>query len=261
MRYAHIDEAGTSEREKFVSVAGIVSHADTQRRPITAYLQRLRDELPEELGLDEVIFHAKDIWHGNKDFDRERWERCGVGRDERRGLVQKLCEVPGKFDLPVVCGFVEKAAHHWHGIEEAGLKNINPNRANYALAFAMCCISIEKVVRECTPEDEVAQIVAENTNEMREHAHWAFDLLSNSDTPWDLNNWHRQYLPLERICEVPQFTEKHQSSILQVADALAFVFNRHLTKGSRSDVLSCFEAFEDRIVLPADFYDLRYDDD
>jgi hypothetical protein len=251
VRWAYVDEAGISSREKLVTVAGVVINADKHHRAITARLNEMRNALPPELA-DGLIFHAKDIWHGNKEFEREKWEAHGIFKEERRSLVQKLCSIPAEFNLPVVLGFVVKEHHDWQPIVRSKGGNLDANRGSYAIAFGQCCITVEAFMRDRALPDEVAHIVAEDTKEMREYAAWSYELL---ERPFSWPDVFDKYLPIERIAEDPMFTPKKRSSILQVADSLAFVINRfithyHVNKTTDSDVRGCWDAFASHIFYP-----------
>jgi hypothetical protein len=251
VRWAYVDEAGVSAREPIVTVAGLVIHADKHHRLIKNRLDALLAELPSELA-EDLIFHAKDIWHGNGQFARAKWEAHGIYKDERRSLVTKLCSLPAEFDVPVVMGFVVKGHHDWTAMVNSR-SGLNANRASYAIAFGQCCIAIEAFMRERAQEDEVAHIVAEDTKEMREHASWSYEVLEKRE------GWGERfgkYLPIERLAEDPMFAAKRRSSILQVADSIAFVTNRHVThyrdnkSTDASDVLECWNAFAPQVFYP-----------
>jgi hypothetical protein len=116
------------------------------------------------------------------------------------------------------------------------------------MAFSMCCISIEACMREIVEPGEVANIVAENTDEMREHAEWAYAMLERPYDTWEYP--HGAYLPLERLAETPQFVDKNRSSILQIADSIAFVINRHLTLEDESGLAHCWDKLAPQIRIP-----------
>jgi hypothetical protein len=71
-------------------VAGILIHGDRSYRALE---QKLRDLVIEEIpqsDRNDFVFHAKDIFHGNKYFERERGRlRRGLGKQmARRGYAQ-----------------------------------------------------------------------------------------------------------------------------------------------------------------------------
>lgn len=83
LKWAHLDEAGTSAHEGCCVVAGIVSSPDGQWKQLNRYLSDLRDEFAPDS--PEIVFHAKDIFHGTKAFHRDVW-----ARDRRLELLGRL---------------------------------------------------------------------------------------------------------------------------------------------------------------------------
>ena len=73
-RFAHLDDAGISAREPIALVGGIVSNPDRQWKALEQYLLDMAEHhLPDDLRAQGVIFHAKDLWHGVKHFNKERF--------------------------------------------------------------------------------------------------------------------------------------------------------------------------------------------
>lgn len=247
VRWAHIDEAGISKNDKVACVAGILSEPDRHYRALASRLREIEQSLPEPLRQGGLIFHAKDIWHGNKRFDKDLWAKHGYDKERRRDLVRQLCAIPAEFDLPVIMGVYEKEQGGWDALLKMNVgTKLSVENLNYAIAFLMCCIMLEAFMREHVAGDEVAHIVAEDTNEMRAHARWAYDLANNQWVSW--TGSYRAFLPLGRIVEDPMFSAKTRSSLLQIADSIAFVTSRHFA--GYSDVFDCFSAFFPQIVGP-----------
>lgn len=247
VRWAHIDEAGISKNDKVAAVAGILSEPDRHYHALATRLREIEQSVPEPLRRGGLIFHAKDIWHGNKRFDKDLWLKHGYDKARRRSLVHEICKIPAEFDLPVIMGVNEKAEHSWDALLSLNVgKKLSTERLNYALAFLMCCIMLEAFMREHIEGDEVAHIVAEDTNEMREHARWGYDLLQSPFATW--TGSYREFLPLRRVVEDPMFSAKTRSSLLQIADSIAFVTSRYY--GGYEDVSECFAAFFPKIVGP-----------
>jgi hypothetical protein len=245
LRWAHIDEAGISKNDKVTSVAGILSEPDRHYHALAAKLRELEQSVPEPLRRGGLIFHAKDIWHGNKRFDKDLWAKHGWDKDRRRSLVLEICKIPVEFDIPVVMGFVDKSDHNWDLLMKLDVaKKQTPEKLNYALAFLLCAMMIEIFMQEHVPASEVAHIVAEDTNEMRDHARWGYNLLQSPDMTW--TGKYRAFLPMKRVVEDPMFSPKTRSSLLQIADSIAFVVSRHFA--GYEDVLPCMTAFFPKIV-------------
>lgn len=223
LKWAHLDEAGTSAKEQCCVVAGIVSSPDGQWRQLNKYLDDLRGEFAS--GQPEIIFHAKDIWHGTKNFHRDRWPR-----DRRVALLYELAKIPRIFQLPVIGAAVQKDKHNWN-FEDGS----HPNRDSwcYALAFGMCVINFESYMRELSDDREVGTVIAEDNTHMRRYAQFGFNtLLQNVDRRESIN---ARYLPIQRVVEQPLFTEKRGSALLQISDTLAFLLGRHRNGHSDAD--------------------------
>jgi Protein of unknown function (DUF3800) len=239
LRFAHVDEAGTSRDEPYCVVAGVVSHADHQWRVLNEHLSELADEFVPAEDREGIVFHAKDIWHGAKRFPRERWPM-----EKRRALLAELASMPEKFALPVVHGLVEKAMHKW-GDTKAGSAEFEAK--SYSLAFGMCAVNVEYVVREMCGENEVAMLVAEDAPAMRRHAQGGFKILSDPKHKWQVTDGIRNYFPLVKVIEQPLFAAKDESSILQISDTIAFILTRKINK--KGDVDDLFKLFAGQIAF------------
>lgn len=100
------------------------------------------------------------------------------------------------------------------------------------LAATVCIISTEKYLRKHSP-GEVAAMVFENNNHAKERIKLSQRLLKDHDFtsqvgPDFMGKQFHAYLPLSKIAESPLFAEKNESSVLQVADAIAWAINRKL---------------------------------
>jgi hypothetical protein len=238
VRFAHIDEAGTSRDEANCVVAGVVSHPDRQWLSINQHLTKIADEFVPPEQREGVIFHAKDIWHGTKKFRRDVWPR-----PKRLELLHELAKVPCEFELPVIAGVAEKERLTWD--VPKGSKNWLAR--NYSLAFGLCAIHFEYVLREMCEPHELGTIIAEDLPEMRQHAKWGCDRLRDPKAQWQEDDGVVNYMPMQRVIEQPLFAIKTESAILQIADLVAFVLGRVLN-GNR-DVQPLLDRFKSQIVI------------
>jgi hypothetical protein len=241
VRFAHLDEAGTSRQEPFAVVAGIICHADKQWRALNQYLSDMADDLVPPEFRDGIIFHAKDIFHGAKRFDRENWPR-----ERREKILLELAKIPTAFDVPVVIGMIEKKRHAWPGQQPKDI-----DASNYALAFGMAATSVEYFMREFAESNEIATLIAEDVPHMRRHAKAGYNVLKNPNLPW-AENALGKHLPLERIAEQPMFAAKDESSILQVSDLLAFALCRRAN--GNKDVDPLIAEFSGNIITLPDWF-------
>jgi hypothetical protein len=216
VRFAHLDEAGTSRKERYAVVGGFVSHADNQWRALNQYLIDMADDLVPAEYRAGIIFHAKDLWHGAKKFHRDRWPR-----EKRMAILEAIALIPSKFNIPVVVGITQKDKHRWsHASDENDV-----DASNYALAFGLAAGCVEYFMRTFT-QDEVATLIAEDVPHMRAHAKRGYRVLQDPSWPWDDYPQLIGTAPLTRIVEHPMFAAKDESSILQVADLIAFTMCR-----------------------------------
>ena len=235
MRFVYLDESGIGDAraEPFVVVAGVIVHADTQIKAIENYLYDMAVRYVHPLLRKFTYFHAKELFRGGKIFDRQTYS------DEYRwNILQEICEIPKQFDLPVVMGFVPREKY-----------KAVPNRSSWSpkelnagaqtAAATVCLIGIERHMRQMA-EKEVAALIYENNDNAKASIRDAQRMLKDSDFTKNLgvdvlSPEMAKYLPLEKIVESPLFSEKNESSILQVADAMAWALNLKLRAGAQCD--------------------------
>lgn len=243
VRFAHVDEAGTSRQERYAVVAGVVSHADKQWRLLNEYLSDMMDDLVPSEHREGIVLHAKDLFHGTKKFHRDRWPR-----ELRMQILEALAVIPVKFDLPVVIGILEKEKHKWDG----EIKATDLDASHYALAFGLCASNVEYFMRKFAETDEVATLIAEDVPHMRAHAKRGYKVLKDPSFPWEAYPSLADSAPLTRIVEQPMFAAKDESSILQIADLIAFTICRRVN--GNKDVNGLVERYAENIIaLPAWF--------
>ena len=107
VRLVYLDESGRANElhEPHLVVAGVIVDADKQWRKLEEFFAELTEEyFPKHEG-HPVVFHAMDIWHGSRLFDRTKWPL-----QKRRKLLGRLARVPGQFSLPIVMGHAHRAS-------------------------------------------------------------------------------------------------------------------------------------------------------
>lgn len=235
LKWAHLDEAGTSVGEGCCVVAGVVTSPDGQWRQLKSYLDTLRTEFaPND---PDLVFHAKDIFHGTKAFHRDKWTR-----DKRNALLREISRIPHVFNLPVIGAAIDKSTLTW-----GNASSDKSNSLNYGLAFGMCVINFESYLRELPDSREVGTITAEDMPHMRRYAEFGYSRIRDKKG-WD-GETNSQYLPIHRVMEQPAFTSKLGSPYLQIADCIAFLLARYRNGGK--GVESFIDEFQKQIyVLP-----------
>ena len=104
MKLVYQDEGGTAVHELFLVVSGVVVDGDRQLVAVENHLDILVQKHIPEHDRPGLIFHATDIWSGAKYFkDRDKWPM-----ERRLEILRDLARIPGRFDIPVAWGFVDK---------------------------------------------------------------------------------------------------------------------------------------------------------
>lgn len=235
MRFVYLDESGVGDakHEPFLVVAGVIVHADIQLKAIEAYLTSMKTDYVHPTIRKFTHFHAKELFHGGRIFTRETYSD-----NIRRSILQEICEIPGKFDLPVVLGFIHREKYR-----------VSSHRVNWeakhllvgaqSVASICCLIQTEHYMRKSN-DNEVASVIYENNNDARKSIKDSQRMLKDGEFTKNfgsdvLTDQARKLLPLSRIVESPLFAEKNESSILQVADAVAWAINRKLRNADECD--------------------------
>ncbi len=201
MRMVYLDKSGISSGEPYLVVAGVIITADGQWKQIEQYLYALRDKFIPESMRDGFIFHATEIYSGTKRFKRDEWSK-----DARWEILDQLVDIPRRFDLPVVCGFVRKAEFQQR--LSAHIKTTTALAVNaQAVAFNLCAMTIQRWMLTNTVADEVALLIAEDNNEARVGVRSITNFNRNPDFSI-LDDDAREFLPLTRIIDTAHFAGK-----------------------------------------------------
>src|SRR5260221_5194760 len=163
MRLVYLDEAGISNElhEPYLVVAGAIVNPDLQWRLLEARFASLTKKyFPRHEG-HPVIFHAKDIWHGTKLFDRSKWSL-----PKRLRLLDELSKIPAEFKLPIVMGYLYRPAARQQLAQLAPEMSKKDSRSLiHAVAFLNAIRRVENWMIENT--DEVAMAIVEDTQDVK----------------------------------------------------------------------------------------------
>lgn len=229
VRFVYLDESGigNAKHDRFVVTVGVIVHADVQWMPIVQYLQDLVEEVIRPEDRRDFYFHGTDLFHGTKKTHRNIYSK-----ELRWDALLKLCSAVQKFHLPVVVGFVDRA--------DPLLFGKNPLDAVISAQTAtagICLLQVEEYMREYAHKGEVVSMVYENNDQCRKHIKKLQVLFQDHDAvstfkAFETNIFGEsrctKHLPLQRVVDGAYFAEKQDSSVLQIADACAFVIKRHL---------------------------------
>jgi hypothetical protein len=241
VRLTYLDEAGISNprQEPYLVIAGIILHGDQHWRPLEEELRAIgRRYLPDEA---KPLFHAKDIFHGSGAFDRnnKKWPR-----HRRWHLLAELCELPRKFDVPVVVAFTERARFRTQILEQfPKLSAANIQIITHADTFVRAAMAVEGWMSLSANKNESALMVAEDAPNMRKilkavHSGYTdrFRLIGDG-----LKLFHSNH-----IVDTVHFAGKRESMPLQVADACAFIIKRRLMQ--IADSVTFFDVLRPQIA-------------
>jgi len=230
MKLIYQDEGGTAAHEPYLVVSGVVVDGDRQLVAVENHLDILLQKYIPEEDRPGFIFYATDIWSGARYFrDRERWPM-----ERRLEILRDLARIPGRFDMPIAWGFVDKNEFPDPKFAIA-FDQENIEVARHVMAFTDCSLVVEEFMRSCT--NEIALIIAEDRDIVRQAVKEAIALYRSPEQlrAWKLDK--KQLLPFRRIRDTVHFAKKPESRHLQLADACTFFIKGHLNQQVRGDFL------------------------
>lgn len=248
VRIAYLDEAGLSNplQEPYLVVAGIILHADEHWRPLEEHLRSIGTRyLPDER---KPLFHAKDIFHGTGLFDRVKWPDRWP-RARRWELLSELCEIPRKFELPVVFGYSQRERLRKRIMEQyPSIKEAKAHQVIHADAFTKAVIGVESWMRLSPNRNESVMIIAEDSPKIRgllKFFHSGYTDRYAKVSEEDAKIFHSNH-----IIDTVHFAAKRESMPLQIADACAFVIKRYLME--KPDSVSFFDVLRPQLAFHED---------
>lgn len=219
MRFIYLDEAGISGPEPVTTIAAIIVEADVQRAKVFRGMADLvRSRVPPE-HWRTFIFHAKDIFGGDKVFNRDRFSR-----DYRLGVITNLAYLPICLDVPICFTY-----RHRNFGEGQTPDKPKVETDDYLIALLQTIAYASSYMRLNCP-NEVGVVVSENNNEFRRRASRVNSLLANQEMAANAPESLRQYLPITNLAGPVYFAEKHEEPLLQIADACAFILRRFASR-------------------------------
>jgi hypothetical protein len=231
VRIVYLDEAGISNprHEPFVTVAGVIVNGDRQWLSVEQHLRELTTRYIPDDKPDGFFFHATELFSGGKTFTRDKWPR-----DQRWAILRELCEIPSLFKLPVVVAHIERS--------EFAKSNAELSRSEltvhaHLIASVVCTITVERYMRQHADKDEVALLIHENNDRAAAWMRGLHNTLRTQHATRSFSAYNdiSEFLPLSRIIDTIHFAAKTDTSILQIADACAFVCKRKLMGKRESD--------------------------
>jgi Protein of unknown function (DUF3800) len=220
-----MDESGTSKGQPYLTVAGVIVHADLQLEAIESHLETILEGYVAEENRDGFVFHAADIFSNNREeLPPELWD----DNTKQLRLLDDLVAIPGKLKLPICVGFVRKETFQKH-YAELGLRSHKVLVGMHAAAIALCASAAELWMRNNTT-NEVAWIFAENNTEVRGAAKETHILMKSHRAAEVLRLVNNNILPLIKIKDGINFANKMESPTLQLADACVWAIRKWLER-------------------------------
>jgi hypothetical protein len=230
VRLLYLDEAGSSHSAPHLCVAGVLVHGDIEWPEIDRRIQALIDAYipePDRLGF---VFHATDIFHGAKYFDRRKPE---WPQERRLQLLTDIASIIDVLGLPVIYGGYQKDR-----FGEAALVSDMPTLAKgdliHDVAAMDCLIRADRWLGRFSP-DELSTVVHEDGASAKKRIKRSV-LILRSRYLLDKYGFapfaESAGLPLRRIIDTVHFADKPGARPLQLADLCAFVLCRALRNQS-----------------------------
>jgi hypothetical protein len=230
-RFVYLDESGVANpaHEPWLVVAGIVIDADRQWRQLEERLSALADTYAPPEKRDGFVFHAKELWSGGKVIPRESYPAA-----RRWEALKTICALPAEFQFPVVFGAVHRGFFRQFMGGTLAQTEVTVDAQVYA--FGECLSTVEYYMRQEVAPDEVATITVEyNPHTYKlfrkefgklKKAHWIMEGMINPAA--------MQYWPITRIVDSVSYCEKHDTSLLQIADACAFIIRKGMEQNPQA---------------------------
>lgn len=227
VRLLYLDEAGTDFKSPHLCVAGVIVHGDKEWPEIDRRINALVEQHIPEKDRIEFFFHAKDIFHGAKYFDRRKPE--WKDQDKRVAILNDLAAIIEELHLPVVCGNYEKDKYGIGIIRAEDGPQLKGSVIHTAAAMD-CLLWADRWLAEYSPS-ELATVVHEDGAQAKRIIKQAVRVLRRDDlmASAGLGALKGRYgLPLKRIIDTVHFADKPGATPLQLADLCAFIIGRAL---------------------------------
>jgi hypothetical protein len=222
VRLVYLDEAGTTSKATWLVVAGVIVHGDRQYpeadRRIAALVEKY---IPEENRLG-FTFHATDIFHGSRYFDRNKpqW----ATREQRWPILIDLAQIIADLELPIVVGTGDKAPLLG---EPESSPSENADRL-HVWSVINCLFWAETWLTAFSPE-EMATVIHEDGAAAKPVIKRIVRLLRHPEQMIEgegLSVAQAFSLPFDHLIDTVHFAEKADARLLQLADLSAFMIAR-----------------------------------
>ena len=197
-------------------------------------LRDLADEYAPPEHREGFVFHAMELWSGGKILKRGEYPQ-----ERRWEALKRLCALPSEFGIPVVKGQVHKETYCRIVNEQLSGKELT-DEAQIA-AFTECLTVVEHFMRNEAGAAEVAKIAVEHNSQNYQIFKEQHRSLKSPECLEGMNPAARPLWPLKKIVDGVEACEKADTSLLQIADACAFIIRKVLENHPEAE--QYFEGF------------------
>ncbi len=230
VRLVYLDEAGTTSGATWLAVAGVIVHGDMQWREADRRVAALIEKhIPKE-DRSSFVFHATDIFHGSRYFDRKSPE--WASRERRWGILADLAQIIADLNLPVVVGSEDK-------LPFPDLRAPLPQEDLHTWS-ALNCLYWSDLWLSAFAPDEMATVVHEDgalAKPLIRNLVRACRYPEMLPDHGALSLAEAYGLPFEHIIDTVHFAEKADARLLQLADLCAFMIGRSVQGRSVCDAV------------------------
>jgi hypothetical protein len=234
VRLVYLDEGGTDFKAPVLSVAGVLVHGDFEYPEIDKRILALIDKFIPEQDRLGFCFHATDIFHGSRYFDRRKpqWDSL----EKRIPILDGLATIIDDLHLPIVAGNYQKAKY---GAENP-IWDIPPDdqlkgKFLHSSALMDALMRADKWLERYAPT-ELATVIHEDGTPAKKMIKNIVRTMRSRDLMQakgfalsDIEFFEKNYnIPLKRIIDTVHFAEKADARPLQLADLCAFILARGL---------------------------------
>jgi hypothetical protein len=230
MRLVYLDEGGADFSAPVLVVAGILVHGDREYPEIDRRILALIDKFIPEQDRLGFVFHATDVFHGSRYFDRHKPEWNSI--EKRLPIIDGLADIIEELHLPVVAGLYQRARYgEQHPIWAEPPTEQLKNKFLHSSALMDAVMRADKWLDRFSPT-ELATVVHEDGSQANKMIKRVVrmmrsrELMSAAGFDEDPEFYERHNLPLKRIIDTVHFAEKADSRPLQLADLCAFILAR-----------------------------------
>jgi hypothetical protein len=213
-----------------LTVAGVLVHGDFEYPEVDKRILALIDKFipqPDRLGF---VFHATDIFHGSRYFDRRKpqWDTP----EKRLPIINGLASIIDDLSLPIVSGNYQKAKY---GPDNPLWEEV-PNdkvRGDFLHSSAVIdCLMRADQWLGAYAQTELATVVHEDGTPAKRMIKRVVRTMRSRERMeaeglGSICDRH-VHLPLQRIIDTVHFAEKADARPLQLADLCAFILARGL---------------------------------